>query len=71
MSVLYVALPVALLIAAGALAAFAWSLQDGQLDDLDTPPYRAIYDDVPRHRGSPERTGPEPTAELPEGQGRP
>ncbi len=47
MSVLYVALPVALLIAAAAVAAFAWSLGDGQLDDRDTAPYRAIYDDVP------------------------
>jgi cbb3-type cytochrome oxidase maturation protein len=47
MSVIYVALPVALLIAVAAVAAFAWSLKDGQLDDLDTPPFRAIYDDVP------------------------
>lgn len=51
MSVLYVALPVALLIAAAAVAAFAWSLRDGQLDDLDTAPYRAIYDDVPVEGG--------------------
>ena len=47
MSVIYVALPVALLIAAAAVAACAWALKDGQLDDLDTPPFRAIYDDVP------------------------
>jgi len=51
MSVLYVALPIALLIAAAAVAAFAWSLRDGQLDDLDTAPYRAIYDDVPMEGG--------------------
>ncbi len=48
MSVLYVALPITLLIAGAALAAFAWTLRTGQLDDLETPPYRAIFDDVPK-----------------------
>jgi cbb3-type cytochrome oxidase maturation protein len=47
MSMLYVALPVALLISVAALAAFAWTLRTGQLDDLETPPYRAIFDDLP------------------------
>ena len=45
MNVLYLILPLALLIAAGAVAAFAWSVRDGQLDDLDTPAHRILDDD--------------------------
>lgn len=44
MTTLYIILPLALLIAAGALTAFAWSVRDGQLDDLDTPPRRMLDD---------------------------
>lgn len=47
MSVLYIVLPLALLIAAAAVAAFAWSARSGQLDDLETPAQRAILDDDP------------------------
>ncbi|MCA8989607.1 MAG: cbb3-type cytochrome oxidase assembly protein CcoS [Planctomycetaceae bacterium] len=46
MSVLYLALPVALLIALGAVAAFIWSVRDGQLDDLETPALRILRDDA-------------------------
>jgi len=49
MSVLYVVLPLALLMAAGAVAAFVWSVQHGQYDDLDTPPWRAVFDDWDSH----------------------
>ena len=45
MSALYLILPLALLIAAVAVTAFAWSVGDGQLDDLDTPPRRILDDD--------------------------
>ena len=45
MSVIYIALPVAILLAAVALAAFAWTVREGQLDDLDTPPIRILHDD--------------------------
>jgi len=41
-------LPLALLVASGAVAAFAWSVRGGQLDDLDTPPRRMLIDDDPR-----------------------
>lgn len=47
MSVIYVALPVALIIAGVALQAFRWCLTEGQYDDLDTPAYRAIFDESP------------------------
>lgn len=50
MSVLYIALPVALLFAAGAVATFLWSLNRGQYDDLDTPPVRMLFDDPPQKK---------------------
>lgn len=45
MSVLYLLIPLALLFAAGAIAAFAWSARRGQFDDLETPPVRILLDD--------------------------
>jgi cbb3-type cytochrome oxidase maturation protein len=45
MSVVFIVLPLALLIAAAALAAFIWAARSGQLDDLDTPGLRVLYDD--------------------------
>jgi cbb3-type cytochrome oxidase maturation protein len=47
MSVIYVLLPVALLLAALALIAFIWAVRQGQFDDLDTPPLRLMHDDEP------------------------
>lgn len=45
MSVLYVVLPVALALLAGAIAAYAWAARRGQFDDLTTPAIRALHDD--------------------------
>lgn len=45
MSVIYIILPLAILMAAGACAAFFWAVHRGQFDDLDTPAHRAIFDD--------------------------
>lgn len=45
MSVIYIALPAAIALAAAALLAFAWATREGQLDDLDTPPVRMLHDD--------------------------
>ncbi len=50
MSALYLVLPLALLIAGGALLAFVWATRDGQFDDLDTPPRRILVDDDPPRR---------------------
>ena len=44
MIALYIVLPLALLVAGGAVAAFAWSVRSGQLDDLETPPRRILFD---------------------------
>jgi cbb3-type cytochrome oxidase maturation protein len=45
MITLYFILPLALVVASGAVAAFAWSVRTGQLDDLETPPRRMLLDD--------------------------
>lgn len=45
MTVLYVLVPLALLIAASAVLAFLWAAKTGQLDDLETPALRILQDD--------------------------
>jgi len=42
---LYIVLPLALLVAAIAVGAFIWTVRSGQLDDVDTPPRRILFDD--------------------------
>jgi cbb3-type cytochrome oxidase maturation protein len=52
-SVIYLVLPLALLIATAAVVAFVWAVRHGQLDDLDTPPLRMLHDEEPEPtRGS-------------------
>ena len=53
MTLLFITLPAALIIAAGAVAAFIWAARDDQYEDLDTPPRRMLLEDprsVPRRR---------------------
>lgn len=45
MSVVYLMIPAALLLAAIGVAAFILAAKSGQFDDLDTPALRAIFDD--------------------------
>ena len=45
MSVLWIVLPLALILAGVAVAAFLWVVRSGQFDDLDTPAWRMIVDD--------------------------
>ena len=45
MTALYIVLPLALVIAGAAVAAFIWVVRSGQLDDVDTPPRRILFDD--------------------------
>lgn len=45
MSVIFLVLPLALLIVAGAVWAFVWAAKRGQYDDLETPAIRAVQDD--------------------------
>lgn len=48
MSVLYVVIPIALLMSAGAVATFLWAVRRGQFDDLSTPGMRMLHDDEQR-----------------------
>ncbi|QQE10062.1 cbb3-type cytochrome oxidase assembly protein CcoS [Planctomycetota bacterium] len=45
MSVIYIVLPLALVLALVALGAFIWSVKGGQFDDLSTPSLRMLHDD--------------------------
>ncbi|MEO8184191.1 MAG: cbb3-type cytochrome oxidase assembly protein CcoS [Deltaproteobacteria bacterium] len=45
MSVLFVAVPVAVLLAIAGVVAFLWAARRGQFDDLETPPLRMLLDD--------------------------
>ena len=47
MSVLFVALPVAILLGGSALVACIYCIRGGQYDDLDSPPVRVLIDDLP------------------------
>ncbi len=47
MELVFVALPVALVIGGAALVAFVWAAKDDQFEDLDTPPRRALFDELP------------------------
>lgn len=47
MELVFVALPVALVIGGAALIAFIWAARDDQFEDLDTPPTRALFEDMP------------------------
>lgn len=45
MSTLHLVLPLALIVAATAVAAFIWAVRSGQMDDVDTPARRILFDD--------------------------
>lgn len=45
MSVLWIVLPIALVMAGAAVAAFLWVVRSGQYDDLDSPPWRVVLDE--------------------------
>lgn len=45
MTILYLILPLALVFAGAAVAAFTWTVRSGQLDDVETPPRRILFDD--------------------------
>lgn len=45
MMMLWIVLPLAFLLAGGAIALFVWCVRSGQLDDLETPAYRMLLDE--------------------------
>ena len=62
MIVLYLILPLALLFAGVAVAAFAWTVRSGQLDDVDTPPRLILFED---ERTTIARCAPPDAADAP------
>jgi cbb3-type cytochrome oxidase maturation protein len=46
MSVLFIALPIALLLGASGMIACVYCIRNGQYDDLDTPSIRILVDDA-------------------------
>jgi cbb3-type cytochrome oxidase maturation protein len=53
MTLLTIAIPVALLVAAAALIAFIWAARTDQFEALDTPPRRMLLEDAPVAGASP------------------
>ena len=45
MTMMFLMIPLALAMTAGAIAAFIWAVRGGQLDDLVTPAVRILHDD--------------------------
>lgn len=58
MSVIYVLVPVASVLAIAAVWAFIRAVRSGQFDDLDTPPVRMLHDDEEEPRAE-KKAGPE------------
>lgn len=58
MSVLYLVIPIALVLAGTGLAAFLWAVRKGQFDDLDTPAVRMLFDDEEGDREKDEAPDP-------------
>ena len=48
MSAIYIALPLALLLALAGVIAFIWSVRSGQMDDLETPALRILSEEEER-----------------------
>ncbi|MFG0261245.1 MAG: cbb3-type cytochrome oxidase assembly protein CcoS [Novipirellula sp. JB048] len=62
MSVLTIALPLALALGGSALVACVWSIRQGQFDDLDSASVRFLIDEKPLPPSPPdENDPPQPT----------
>ncbi len=51
MGVLFIVLPLAVILAGIAVAAFIWGVKSGQFDDLSTPAQRMLHDDEEPEEG--------------------
>ena len=54
MSVIYIVLPLAMLVALGAVVVFIRAVRHGQFDDLETPGMRVLHDDEPPRDSPPK-----------------
>lgn len=55
MSILYVLIPLGLVLVAFGLWAFFWAVGDGQFDDLDSPGWSVLSDDMPNPPAEPDK----------------
>ncbi len=58
MTILLVMIPLAILLAIGAVAAFFWAVDHDQFDDLDTPKFTPLLDAPPADTEHDESTPP-------------
>lgn len=57
MSVIFIVLPLAIVMAIIAVGAFLWAVHKGQFDDLEVPAYQVLFedrDDDAARKGHPE-----------------
>jgi cbb3-type cytochrome oxidase maturation protein len=64
MEVLVFLVPLAITLGALGLAAFLWSLKNGQYDDLDGAAWRAIADDEPAEKSPAAEAAPPAQQQL-------
>lgn len=60
MTMVLVLLPLSLLLAGGAIAAFRWAARDGQFDDLTRGAFNPLVDDTNPAPAAPRASAPEP-----------
>lgn len=63
MSVMYIALPIAIGLGAAAMWACVRSIRSGQFDDLETPAVRMLIDEQPQQKSNPETAEDQPSGE--------
>jgi cbb3-type cytochrome oxidase maturation protein len=68
MSVLLVAVPVAVLLAIAGVVAFLWAARGGQFDDLETPPLRMLLEDESARPACDRRSAKSAAVELSAGR---
>ncbi|WP_428034019.1 cbb3-type cytochrome oxidase assembly protein CcoS [Amphritea sp.] len=67
MSIIYLLIPIAIILAGIAIWGFFWSVNNGQLDDLESPAHSILYDDD-EHLIPDEAKQPKPITQPPEKQ---
>lgn len=63
MSVLWIVIPIAFVFAGLAVAAFIWTVRTGQMDDLETPASRILFEDEAKSPKKAERAEDRPPEE--------
>lgn len=65
MNILFIIIPISLLVVAGIIWIFVWSVKSGQFDDMEGPAHRILMDDEVQSdeagsdKGRNDETGPQ------------